>query len=90
MKCRTCQGDHWTTKCPFKDMGILPGGKIPEPVVPTSSVMDEKKPGATNKYVPPNMREGARRGESMQTQHRDNAWAIRISNLSESTKVKKY
>lgn len=68
-------------------MGILPGGKIPEPPPPTSNALDEKKPGTANKYVPPNMRDGARRGESSQMQHRDNAWAIRISNLSESTKV---
>jgi len=86
VKCRTCQGDHWTTKCPFKDTGILPGGKVPEPVpMPGAVAGDDKKAGASGKYIPPSMREGGRRGESMQTQHRDNAWAIRISNLSEST-----
>lgn len=34
VKCRTCGGDHWTSKCPWKDTGFV-GGKIPE----------EKKPG---------------------------------------------
>lgn len=34
VKCRTCSGDHWTSKCPWKDTGFV-GGKIPE----------EKKPG---------------------------------------------
>lgn len=34
LKCRTCGGDHWTTKCPWKDTGYI-AGKIPE----------EKKPG---------------------------------------------
>nr|QBH74188.1 eukaryotic translation initiation factor 3 subunit G [Liposcelis bostrychophila] len=94
VKCRTCNGDHWTTKCPFKDTGFLPSSaKGPEPAsgdrTPAGAVQgapgDDKKAGGT-KYVPPSMREGGnKRGDSMQNQHRDNAWAIRISNLSEST-----
>lgn len=36
VKCRTCGGDHWTSKCPWKDT-ILAGGKVP----------DDKKPAAT-------------------------------------------
>lgn len=26
VKCRTCSGDHWTSKCPWKDT-VLAGGK---------------------------------------------------------------
>lgn len=29
VKCRTCNGDHWTSKCPWKDT-ILVGGKAPD------------------------------------------------------------
>lgn len=36
VKCRTCSGDHWTSKCPWKDT-MLAGGKIPD---------DKKVPGA--------------------------------------------
>lgn len=42
--------------------------------------------GGGSKYVPPSMREGGnKRGESMQSQRRDDYASIRISNLSEST-----
>lgn len=83
VKCRTCNGDHWTTKCPWKDT-VLVGGKVPE----------EKKAGAmtatadtskTSKYVAPSLREGAKRPENTNMQRRDDASAIRIANLSEST-----
>lgn len=37
VKCRTCNGDHWTSRCPWKDT-MLAGGKVG----------DEKKvPGAS-------------------------------------------
>lgn len=29
VKCRTCGGDHWTSKCPWKDT-VLAGGKTLE------------------------------------------------------------
>lgn len=97
VKCRTCNGDHWTTKCPYKDTGILPGGKAPEPSAsgavgpgdrgpPGAAPKNENQKAGDTKYVPPSMREGGnKRGDSMQNQHRDSAWAIRISNLSENT-----
>ena len=67
--CRICKGDHWTTRCPYKDtlaplQEALDGDKKPkeEPAAaPTSGL--GKGPG---KYVPPNMRDGGnKRGESM-------------------------
>ncbi|XP_011301183.1 eukaryotic translation initiation factor 3 subunit G [Fopius arisanus] len=91
VKCRNCNGDHWTSKCPYKDT-VLAGGKVPDDKKPPS------RPGAPEpappaggeaqkgKYVPPSMRDGGnRRGDSMQMQRRDDTTAIRISNLSEST-----
>ncbi|KAL7302744.1 eukaryotic translation initiation factor 3 subunit G-like [Trichogramma pretiosum] len=91
MKCRSCNGNHWTSKCPFKD--TLLGGP--------NNVMDDKKPsnpavgpgGAAemskptgSRYVPPSMRDGGnKKGDSMYGQRRDDTAAIRISNLSEST-----
>lgn len=87
VKCRTCNGDHWTLKCPYKDMNIAGGKLLPEekkPVAATSAALDDKK--STAKYVPPIMREGANKGGNMMGKgNRDDALAIRVSNLSEST-----
>eukprot|EP00249_Psilotum_nudum_P012189 c23632_g1_i1 orf=407-1291(-) len=92
--CRTCgkRGEHWTSKCPFKDLvaskGLTLGEKPP---------LDEDLPGlaasttgvgSTGKssYVPPSMRGGAIRsdGESMKRGRDDNS--IRVTNLSEDTR----
>uniref|UniRef100_UPI00398F131E eukaryotic translation initiation factor 3 subunit G isoform X2 n=1 Tax=Pristiophorus japonicus TaxID=55135 RepID=UPI00398F131E len=96
VSCRICKGDHWTTRCPYKDtlgpmqkelaeqLGLTTAekekGSDPEPVQAAQS--------KTGKYVPPSLRDGAnRRGESMQTNRRadDNA-TIRVTNLSEDTR----
>ncbi|MGH0170688.1 UNVERIFIED_CONTAM: hypothetical protein FKN15_059686 [Acipenser sinensis] len=96
VSCRICKGDHWTTRCPYKDtlgpmqkelaeqLGLTTGDKEktsePEPAQPAQS--------KTGKYVPPSLRDGAtRRGESMQPNRRadDNA-TIRVTNLSEDTR----
>ncbi|XP_035904623.1 eukaryotic translation initiation factor 3 subunit G [Anopheles stephensi] len=80
VKCRTCEGEHWSFHCPYKNSAFDKPTKpaaAPVPETTTSS-----KPG---KYVPPHMKEtqgkpgigGAMRG-------RDDTSAIRISNLSEA------
>ncbi|XP_053971918.1 eukaryotic translation initiation factor 3 subunit G [Hylaeus anthracinus] len=89
VKCRNCNGDHWTSKCPYKDT-VLAGGKVPDDKKPlvtpgAPGAMAELKP-QSGKYVPPGMREGGnKRGDSMQMQRREDITTIRISNLSEST-----
>lgn len=87
VKCRTCNGDHWTSKCPWKDT-VLAEGKLPEDkkmgAGPTT-VQDQNK-ASGSKYVPPSLREGAtKRSDNPSMQRRDDATAIRIANLSEST-----
>nr|CAD7265499.1 unnamed protein product [Timema shepardi] len=88
VKCRKCNGDHWTTKCPYKDTE-LPGGKVPadsDKKQGGPAADDKAKPAAGSKYVPPSMRDGGnKRGESLSNPRRDDATAIRVSNLSEST-----
>ncbi|KAJ9587584.1 hypothetical protein L9F63_018966, partial [Diploptera punctata] len=95
VKCRKCSGDHWTTKCPFKDT-VLPGGKLNDDKksdsLGSSSVgagmsTDDKNKPQGGKYVPPSLRDGGnKRGDSMSNPRgRDDATAIRVSNLSEST-----
>ncbi|XP_058792765.1 eukaryotic translation initiation factor 3 subunit G-like [Phymastichus coffea] len=88
VKCRNCNGDHWTSKCPFKDT-VLGDTKVVDDKKPLNPVteapsMPDKPQGS--KYVPPSMRDGGnKRGDSMQMLRRDDTTAIRISNLSENT-----
>lgn len=39
VKCRTCNGDHWTLKCPFKETGYI------QNKTPTTPAVDDKRPG---------------------------------------------
>ncbi|KAL1116524.1 hypothetical protein AAG570_004996 [Ranatra chinensis] len=81
VKCRACNGDHWTLKCPYKDTGLI-GNKIIEEKKPAVPVQEDKSKG---KYVAPGLRDGgSKRGESMNAR-RDDALAIRVSNLSDNT-----
>ncbi|CAH0554832.1 unnamed protein product [Brassicogethes aeneus] len=88
VKCRKCNGEHWTSKCPWKDT-TLAGGKIddkkPTPMGVGPGAGDANKPGVS-KYVPPGMRDGAsKRMDGPNMQRRDDQTAIRIANLSENT-----
>ncbi|KAH0507008.1 Eukaryotic translation initiation factor 3 subunit G [Microtus ochrogaster] len=90
----TTTGDHWTTRCPYKDtlgplqkelaeqLGLSTGEK--------EKLLGELEPvqAAQNKmgkYVPPSLQDGASRcGESMQPNCRaDYNATIRVTNLSE-------
>jgi len=97
VKCRKCLGEHWTTKCPFKDT-VLPGGKLTDEKKPESmggpagvgsgmAPGDDKNKAQNSKYIAPNLRDGSnKRGDSMSNpRSRDDALAIRVSNLSDST-----
>ncbi|XP_059150986.1 eukaryotic translation initiation factor 3 subunit G-like isoform X2 [Physella acuta] len=92
VSCRICKGDHWTTKCPYKDTlqplqeKLEEGTKKPD-IAPVSSSPAPKPTGG--KYIPPTLREGANkgRGESMATQRKgDESATIRVTNLSEDTR----
>jgi len=95
VQCRICKGDHWTTKCPYKDTlqplqeKLEEGAKKPEAgAVAGPGGTPAAKSSAGGKYVPPVMREGANkgRGESMSSQRKDEAATIRVTNLSEDTR----
>ncbi|KAJ3261772.1 translation initiation factor eIF3 subunit g [Boothiomyces macroporosus] len=73
--CRICKGDHWTTKCPFKDT-YQPSNEI-------AAKVEAKDVKGGNKYVPPSKRGGA--GDKPAGRERDDSNSIRISNLSEET-----
>jgi len=76
VSCRICKGDHWTTKCPYKDSlaplqeSLDADKKKDEP----ASNAGQQGPAAgarPGKYVPPSLREGGnRKGESMSLKNR--------------------
>ena len=85
--CRICgkKGDHWTSKCPYKDLAASKGLTVGEKL--------EDGPGGTGDarkggYVPPSMRAGAKGGESMGDSMRKprDENSIRVTNLSEDTR----
>jgi len=98
VKCRVCKGDHWTTKCPYKD-SLQPlkdiedkENKAKEIVdAPVNSTVDLEKGrvggGGGKSYVPPSLRGGPgteRRGETMNSRrHADEAATLRVTNISE-------
>ncbi|KAF0299930.1 Eukaryotic translation initiation factor 3 subunit G [Amphibalanus amphitrite] len=83
LKCRFCKGDHWTSQCPYKEIGGLEEVKQEEEA--TSTKMSTSTGG---KYVPPFMKEGARSGgvSMANSRGRDDYATIRVTNLSESTR----
>ncbi|XP_071719573.1 uncharacterized protein [Rutidosis leptorrhynchoides] len=86
--CRTCRrkGDHWTSKCPYKDLAQPSEPFVENPNPPGSSATGAS--GATEgTYVPPNMRVGAPRpaaGADMRRRNDENS--VRVNNLSEDTR----
>ncbi|CAK4031832.1 Eukaryotic translation initiation factor 3 subunit G [Lecanosticta acicola] len=90
IKCRICSGDHFTTKCPFKDTMAPEGADAGPP-----ADMDERMGGGAaegglgaggSSYVPPHMRKGAAgaTGERMGGKYeRDDLATLRVTNVSE-------
>ncbi|KAK4700060.1 translation initiation factor 3 subunit G, partial [Phenoliferia sp. Uapishka_3] len=88
--CRLCQGDHYTTRCPYKETlgGVLGdgdgdvGAEGGSSLDPSGSASDMRANGG--KYVPVHMRAGTRgAGESMNNRNRDDLPTLRVTNLSE-------
>lgn len=88
IKCRICSGDHFTTKCPFKDT-MAPEGEAAGP----PPDMEERLGGgaepagglgaAGGSYVPPHLRgKGAGTGERMGGRERDDLATLRVTNVS--------
>ncbi|KAJ6717946.1 EUKARYOTIC TRANSLATION INITIATION FACTOR 3 SUBUNIT G [Salix purpurea] len=86
MVCRTCgkKGDHWTSRCPYKDLAQPPETFIDKPAA-TETAMAAS--GATKgAYVPPSMREGAERIGGSDMRRRNDENSVRVTNLSEDTR----
>jgi translation initiation factor 3 subunit G len=89
IKCRICSGDHFTTKCPFKDT-MAPEGEAAGPPPDLDERMGGNPEGALggggSSYVPPHLRNkgagGA--GEKMGGRYgeRDDLATLRVTNVS--------
>ncbi|RVW19437.1 Eukaryotic translation initiation factor 3 subunit G [Vitis vinifera] len=84
MVCRTCgkKGDHWTSRCPYKDLAPQPEAFIDKPTASDPTAAASVTKGA---YVPPSMRAGADRSSGTDMRRRNEENAVRVSNLSEDT-----
>ncbi|KAF2717352.1 putative eukaryotic translation initiation factor 3 subunit EifCg [Polychaeton citri CBS 116435] len=90
IKCRICQGDHFTTKCPFKDTMAPEGEPGPPPDMEERMGGGAEGDGSTGpggSYVPPHLRKGAASagGEKMGggKYERDDLATLRVTNVSE-------
>ncbi|KAJ9160171.1 hypothetical protein P3X46_025596 [Hevea brasiliensis] len=87
MVCRTCgkKGDHWTSRCPYKDLAPQPEGFIDKPAAaePVATAAAGATKGA---YVPPSMRAGAERTVGSDMRRRNEENSVRVTNLSEDTR----
>ena len=82
MLCRICgkKGDHWTSRCPYKDLAQQGEGFVDRSSTPNGRAA----PLGEQVYVPPNKKEGAdTSGATMRRRNDENS--IRVNNLSEDT-----
>ncbi|KAG8072688.1 hypothetical protein GUJ93_ZPchr0006g45168 [Zizania palustris] len=85
MVCRTCgkKGDHWTSKCPYKDLAPPTETFVDRP--PTADGSAPSGGPVKGAYVPPSLRAGADRvGHDMRRRNDENS--VRVTNLSEDTR----
>ncbi|XP_043698938.1 eukaryotic translation initiation factor 3 subunit G-like [Telopea speciosissima] len=85
MVCRTCgkKGDHWTSRCPYKDLAPPSEGFVDKPTSETTAPAAGATKGA---YVPPGMRGGATDRGSAPDRRRNEENSVRVTNLSEDTR----
>ncbi|KAL9230157.1 hypothetical protein vseg_005544 [Gypsophila vaccaria] len=84
MVCRTCgkKGDHWTSRCPYKDLAPEGDIALDKPATEAAAAGGVTK-GA---YVPPSMRAGAERSGGSDMRRRNEENSVRVTNLSEDTR----
>jgi translation initiation factor 3 subunit G len=86
IKCRICSGDHWTTKCPFKDT-MAPEGEAAGAPGDTGEDAAPDVGGlgiGGSSYVPPHLRGRGGKGETMGGKfERDDLATLRVTNVSE-------
>lgn len=84
IKCRICSGDHWTTKCPFKDTMAPEGGDVPADMGEDGKDDTGGLGVGGSSYVPPHLRGRGGGGEKMGGKfERDDLATLRVTNVSE-------
>ncbi|KXG26847.2 hypothetical protein SORBI_3006G181500 [Sorghum bicolor] len=85
MVCRTCgkKGDHWTSKCPYKDLSPQTQGPVDVPS--TADGLAAPLGTGVRAYVPPNKKEGTDTSGASMMKRRNDENSIRVNNLSEDT-----
>lgn len=89
MVCRTCgkKGDHWTSKCPYRDLATQNEGFMDKPPTTETAAGGASATGSKGAYVPPSMRAGAdTRGSDPNSRRRNDENSVRVTNLSEDTR----
>ncbi|KAI9082005.1 hypothetical protein K1719_036267 [Acacia pycnantha] len=86
MVCRTCgkKGDHWTSRCPYKDLAQPMEGFTDKPAA--SEAATTASGPTKGAYVPPSMRAGAERTAGSDMRRRNDENSVRVTNLSEDTR----
>ncbi|KAF2242951.1 eIF-3 RNA-binding subunit [Trematosphaeria pertusa] len=83
IKCRICSGDHFTTKCPFKDT-MAPEGEATPADMPDDAPQVGAAGAGSGSYVPPHLRGRGGAGEKMGGKFdRDDSATLRVTNVSE-------
>ncbi|EYU36998.1 hypothetical protein ABFS83_04G205700 [Erythranthe nasuta] len=84
MVCRSCgkKGDHWTSRCPYKDI-TPPTDSFIEKPSDTNPLTD---PSAKKAYVPPGQRPGQKESGGSDMRRRNEENSVRVTNLSEDTR----
>lgn len=91
VSCRYCKGEHWSSKCPYKDS--LGATSMLEEATSSSNPSDNSQVTTGNmssssggKYVPPGLRGDGKKGEVMSHRSDDEQAAVRVTNLSEDAR----
>ncbi|KAF8689857.1 hypothetical protein HU200_041488 [Digitaria exilis] len=86
MVCRTCgkKGDHWTSKCPYKD--LAPQQAEEGPPTADGSATPDGASGKSEAYIPLFKRLGADKSGADVMRRRDDENSIRVGNLSEDAR----
>lgn len=94
VKCRICNGEHFTARCPYKDTmapigeagaADVAAGMGDEPVAAGAASVGAAGPGKKGSYVPPALRAGAAgAGDRMGGKYsdRDDLATLRVTNVS--------
>lgn len=84
VKCRLCDMDHWTSKCPYKGQFEAKDFTMDRVGEPSSTLSGSTLTAGNggSKYVPPSMREGGKRGEGT-SMSKPQDYTVRITNLPE-------